>query len=47
MGPLSYELIQPPNLKVSQAWGFSLFMLKETLFGNASNATELIKSNLR
>jgi pyruvate dehydrogenase (quinone) len=42
-----YELIKPPNLKLSQAWGFSLFMLKETLFGNASNATELIKSNLR
>jgi pyruvate dehydrogenase (quinone) len=42
-----YELIKPPDLKLSQAWGFSLFMLKETVLGNASNVTELIESNLR
>jgi len=42
-----YELIKPPDLKLSQAWGFSLFMLKETVLGNASNINELIGSNLR
>ena len=42
-----YELIKPPDLKLSQAWGFSLFMLKETVLGNAANVTELVESNLR
>jgi pyruvate dehydrogenase (quinone) len=42
-----YELIVPPNVTLKQAWGFSLFMLKETLGGYASDTVELIESNLR
>jgi pyruvate dehydrogenase (quinone) len=42
-----YELALPPKISLKQAWGFSLFMLKETLDGHTPDTIELIESNLR
>jgi pyruvate dehydrogenase (quinone) len=40
------ELIMPPTIKVQQAMGFSLFMLKAILSGRGDEIVELAKTNL-
>jgi pyruvate dehydrogenase (quinone) len=42
-----HELSMPPKVSVSQAWGFSLFMIKDILGGDTAAPVELVESNLR
>jgi pyruvate dehydrogenase (quinone) len=42
-----YELSMPPSVKLAQAVGYSLFMLKEVFGGNVAEPVELVESNLR
>jgi pyruvate dehydrogenase (quinone) len=41
------ELGMPPKIKLAQAKGFSLFMLKAVMNGKADMVLELAKTNLR
>ncbi|WP_295478090.1 ubiquinone-dependent pyruvate dehydrogenase [uncultured Pseudomonas sp.] len=41
------ELAMPPKIKLAQAKGFSLYMLKAVLSGRGSEVLELAKTNLR
>ena len=41
------ELSMPPKIKLEQAKGFSLFMLKAILSGRGDEVLELAKTNLR
>jgi len=41
------ELGLPPKIKLAQAKGFSLFMLKAVMNGKADQVLELAKTNLR
>ncbi|MGV2292457.1 ubiquinone-dependent pyruvate dehydrogenase [Trinickia sp. YCB016] len=42
-----YELAMPPHIALSQAKGFSLFMLRAILSGRGDEIIELVKTNLR
>ena len=42
-----YEISVPPVVKLSQAVGYGLFMLKEIFGGDAATPVELVESNLR
>ncbi len=42
-----HELSMPPKVSLSQAWGFSLFMIKDVLGGDTAQPIELVESNLR
>lgn len=39
------ELSLPPKIELNQAWGFSLYMLKETLSGHGDAVVQTIESN--
>ncbi|PQA60852.1 ubiquinone-dependent pyruvate dehydrogenase [Siphonobacter curvatus] len=39
------ELSMPPKIQFQQAWGFSMYMMKETLRGDLSDVVETIKTN--
>ena len=39
-----YELSMPPAIVTEQAWGFSLFMMKEVLLGNVKEVFEELKT---
>ena len=39
------ELSMPPEIKLEQAWGFSMYMLKETLRGNGKKVLDTVVSN--
>ncbi len=39
-----YELSMPPKIVVEQAWGFSLFMMKEVMLGNVKEVLEELKT---
>ncbi|UBF29326.1 ubiquinone-dependent pyruvate dehydrogenase [Kovacikia minuta CCNUW1] len=39
------ELSLPPKIELNQAWGFSLYMLKETLSGHGDEVVRTIESN--
>jgi pyruvate dehydrogenase (quinone) len=41
-----YEISAPPKTTPEQAWGMSLFMLKEVMLGNVKGVFEEIKTNL-
>jgi pyruvate dehydrogenase (quinone) len=41
-----YELSLPPKTSIAQAWGFSLFLLKEVLLGHSKDVIEEIRTNL-
>ena len=41
------ELAMPPKIKLAQAKGFSLFMLKAIMSGRGDEVVELLKTNLR
>lgn len=41
-----YELSLPPKITKEQAWGFSLYLLKETLDGNMEEVEDLVAANL-
>ena len=40
-----YELSLPPKTSIAQAWGFSLFLLKEVLLGHSKDVIEEIRTN--
>jgi pyruvate dehydrogenase (quinone) len=42
-----YELSIPPSIKIAQAVGYGLFMLKEVFGGHFTEPVELVESNLR
>jgi pyruvate dehydrogenase (quinone) len=42
-----HELSMPPKVSLSQAWGFSLFMIKDIFGGDTAAPIELVESNLR
>ena len=39
-----YELSMPPKIIGEQAWGFSLFMMKEVMLGNVKEVFEELKT---
>ena len=39
------ELSLPPKIELNQAWGFSMYMLKETLSGHGDEVVQTIESN--
>ena len=39
------ELLLPPKITVPEAWGFSVYMLKETLAGHGDEVVQMIESN--
>ena len=39
------ELSMPPKIDLNQAWGFSMYMLKETLSGHGDEVVQTIESN--
>ncbi|MDF5727768.1 MAG: thiamine pyrophosphate-dependent enzyme [Rhizonema sp. PD38] len=39
------ELSLPPKIELNQAWGFSVYMLKETLSGHGDEVVQTIESN--
>jgi pyruvate dehydrogenase (quinone) len=41
------ELVLPPKIKLEQAKGFSLFMLKAVISGRGDEVIELARTNLR
>jgi glyoxylate carboligase len=41
------ELVLPPKIKLEQAKGFSLFMLKAVISGRGDEVVELARTNLR
>jgi pyruvate dehydrogenase (quinone) len=41
------ELVMPPKIKLEQAKGFSLYMLKAIINGRGDEVVELAKTNLR
>jgi pyruvate dehydrogenase (quinone) len=41
-----YELSMPPKIVVEQAWGFSLFLMKELMLGNVKELFEELKTNV-
>jgi pyruvate dehydrogenase (quinone) len=42
-----HELAMPPTIELSQAKGFSLYMLRAILNGRGDEIVELVKTNLR
>jgi pyruvate dehydrogenase (quinone) len=42
-----YELSMPPKIVVEQAWGFSLFMMKEVMLGNVKEVFEELKTAIK
>lgn len=41
-----YELSMPPKIVAEQAWGFSLFLMKELILGNVKELFEELKTNI-
>jgi pyruvate dehydrogenase (quinone) len=41
------ELIMPPKIRLEQAKGFSLYMLKAVIYGRGDELVELAQTNLR
>ena len=39
------ELSLPPKIELNQAWGFSMYMLKETLSGHGDEVVQTIQTN--
>jgi len=42
-----YELSMPPKITGEQAWGFSLFLMKEVMLGNVKELFEELKTNAK
>ena len=42
-----YELSTPPKITGEQAWGFSLFLMKEVMLGNVKEIFEELKTNIK
>jgi pyruvate dehydrogenase (quinone) len=42
-----YELSMPPKITGEQAWGFSLFLMKELMLGNVKEIFEELKTNVK
>jgi pyruvate dehydrogenase (quinone) len=41
-----YELSMPPKVELAQAWGFSLFMLREVVLGHSKDLIQQLRDNL-
>jgi pyruvate dehydrogenase (quinone) len=41
-----YQLSKPPRVDLKQAWGFSLFMLKEVVLGHSKDVFEELRDNV-
>ena len=42
-----YELSMPPKITGEQAWGFSLFLMKEVMLGNVKELFEELRTNVK